>query len=1002
MRFRDVPIKRKIVTVVMLTSMTVLVLTVAVFLIYDISTYRSTMVENISTIARITADNSTAAVVYDVKADAERVLNWLKAEPQIVAAAIYDPKGAVFARYPVNLPDSQLPRRVLKQGSRFEAGHLLVFEPIVQGDADLGTLYIRSNQSEFYRRLRLHAAMALTIMFAAGIFALLLSNVLQKRISEPVLALADTAHAVSAKHDYSVRAPRLSGDELGLLTDAFNQMLGRIQEQTLALRESEEGLRLALEASRTGTWYWDLETNKVSWDAYTNALYGLKPGQFNGTVEQFLELVHADDRVAVNATIEEALESKKGFVTEFRVVWPDGSLHYLASRGRALYDTAGRALRMTGVNADVTERKQAEEARAFLAAIVESTDDSIIGKDLHGRIISWNKGAERMFGYSAAEMIGQPVEKIVSPDRPDEEQRILSEVETGQIRHFETVRVTRDGRRIEVALTASPVRDSSGAIVGVSSISRDITERRQAARALEESQARLSGIIDSAMDAIISVDESQRITIFNSAAEKMFKLNASEAIGQPLDRFIPQRFRDIHRQHVAQFGQTGVTSREMGRFQAITGLRDTGGEFPIEASISQVETAGQKVYTVILRDITERKHSEEALERQTRVLREQAQMLDLANVLARDLQGRIILWNTGMEKMYGWSRDEALGQIGHELLRSGFPQPMQDIQAALLQHGHWEGELMHLRKDGRRIVVASQWVLHRDQHGQPAAVLEVNTDITERKMAEDQVRRMNVELEQRVQERTAELTAANRELEAFTYSVAHDLRAPLRHIDAFTKILHDEFGDALPREARRFLDNIRSGSRNMSRLVDDLLNLARVGRQELKRHLTPLNPIVDEVISELRRDVGDRNIEWRIGPLPAVECDPGLIKQVFANILSNSVKYTRPREKAVIEVGKIQRLDGTFIFVRDNGVGFNMKYVDKLFGVFQRLHRSEDFDGTGVGLATVDRIIRKHGGRIFAEAEVDKGAAFYFTLDGLAASRRDKNTESKNHEQDRN
>lgn len=985
MTFRDVPIKRKIMTVMMLTSMTVLMLTVAVFLIYDISTYRSTMVENITTIARITADNSTAAMVYDVKADAERVLNWLKAEPQIVAAAIYEPNGAVFARYPANLPDSQLPRRIMKQGSLFEERHLLVFEPIVQGDADLGTLYIRSNQSEFYRRLRLYAAMAITIMFVAGMFALLLSNVLQKRISAPVLALAETARSVSAKHDYSVRAPKLSGDELGLLTDSFNQMLGRIEEQTLALRESEERLRLALEASRTGTWYWDLESKRISWDMYISALFGLKPDEFRGTLEHFLELVHADDRAAVQAAIQEALETRKEFLAEFRVVWPDGSLHFLSSRGRALYNPAGKAVRMTGVTADMTERKQAEEARAFLAAIVESTDDSIIGKDLHGRIISWNKGAERMFGYSAAEIIGQPVEKIVSPDRPDEEQRILSEVRTGKIRHFETVRVTKDGRRIEVALTVSPVRDASGAIVGVSSISRDITERRQAARALEESRARLSGIIDSAMDAIISVDESQRITIFNNAAEKMFRLEAEEAIGQPLDRFIPQRFREIHRQHVEHFGQTGVTSRAMGRFQAITGLRASGEEFPIEASISQVETGGQKIYTVILRDITERKHAEEALERQTRVLREQAQMLDLANVMARDLQGRIILWNTGMEKMYGWSRHEALGQISYELLRSGFPQPLQDVHAALMQHGHWEGELIHLRKDGRRIVVASQWVLHRDERGQPAAVLEVNTDITGRKMAEDQVRQMNVELEQRVQERTAELTAANRELEAFTYSVAHDLRAPLRHIDAFTKILHDEFGEALPAEARRFLDNIRSGSRNMSRLVDDLLNLARVGRQELKRHLTPLNPIVDEVITDLRRDVGQRNVEWRVAPLPAVECDPGLIKQVFANILANSVKYTRPREKAVIEIGKIQRSDGTFIFVRDNGVGFNMKYVDKLFGVFQRLHRSEDFEGTGVGLATVDRIIRKHGGRIWAEAEVDKGATFYFTVDGLAS-----------------
>jgi len=232
-----------------------------------------------------------------------------------------------------------------------------------------------------------------------------------------------------------------------------------------------------------------------------------------------------------------------------------------------------------------------------------------------------------------------------------------------------------------------------------------------------------------------------------------------------------------------------------------------------------------------------------------------------------------------------------------------------------------------------------------------------------------------------VNERTMELMAANQELEAFTYSVAHDLRAPLRHIDAFTKIIFDDFAEQIPEEAQRYLQNIRKGSQNMNQLVDDLLNLARVGRQELKREITPLNPLVDEVIADLRRDTEKREIEWRIEALPTVQCDPGLIKQVFVNLLSNAVKYTRPRAKAVIEVG-YQYVDEELVFfVRDNGVGFNMKYSNKLFGVFQRLHRADEFEGTGVGLATVDRIIRKHGGRIWADSELDKSTTFYFTLD---------------------
>jgi light-regulated signal transduction histidine kinase (bacteriophytochrome) len=249
---------------------------------------------------------------------------------------------------------------------------------------------------------------------------------------------------------------------------------------------------------------------------------------------------------------------------------------------------------------------------------------------------------------------------------------------------------------------------------------------------------------------------------------------------------------------------------------------------------------------------------------------------------------------------------------------------------------------------------------------------------------------MNVELEHRVEARTAQLTSANQELEAFTYSVAHDLRAPLRHIDAFSRILADDFASSLPPEARRYLENIRNGSRNMSQLVDDLLNLARVGRQELRRKPIPLGGLVNEVVAELRRETEGRQIEWNIRPLPTVECDPGLMKQVFANLLSNAVKYTRPRQKSVIEVGSGKANGGSAIFVRDNGVGFNMKYVDKLFGVFQRLHRAEEFEGTGVGLATVDRILRKHGGSIWAEARVNQGATFYFTVPGLGDSNHQK------------
>jgi K+-sensing histidine kinase KdpD len=286
------------------------------------------------------------------------------------------------------------------------------------------------------------------------------------------------------------------------------------------------------------------------------------------------------------------------------------------------------------------------------------------------------------------------------------------------------------------------------------------------------------------------------------------------------------------------------------------------------------------------------------------------------------------------------------------------------------------GRHMHLARQ-RADANARKAISHQKQ---------LEQEVLDRKRAEEEVRRLNTDLERRVQQRTAELVATNEELESFTYSVSHDLRAPLRHVDAYAQMLEEEFGPQLPPEAQNFAKKIRQGSQNMRQLVDDLLNLSHIGKTELNRRQTALNPLVEEVMNDLKPETASRHIQWEVGELPLAECDPGLMKQVFANLIANAVKYTRPRADAKIEVGQTQSDGETTVFVRDNGVGFNMKYVSKLFGVFQRLHRAEDFEGTGVGLATVARIVRKHGGRVWAEAELNKGATFYFTVDGPGAN----------------
>jgi PAS domain S-box-containing protein len=500
------------------------------------------------------------------------------------------------------------------------------------------------------------------------------------------------------------------------------------------------------------------------------------------------------------------------------------------------------------------------------------------------------------------------------------------------------------------------------------------------------------------------------------------------------------------------------------------------------------------------REIDERKRAEQVLVKQARLLN-----VTHDSIMTRDMNGTIRFFNHGAERRYGWSSTEAVGQTSHSLLQTRFPEPLAEINAKLARDGVWEGELVHRQRDGGRLVVASRWVLERDERGEPISVLEINNDITARKQAEEALlrkdhylrlliegvqdyaifmldtqgfiaswnsgaerikgyqaeevigthfsrfhppeseepdkparemriaaedgryeeegwrirkdgsafwasviltplrdstaqltgfamivrdvtgrKRAEEEAEARKQrQHVMELEAANKELEAFSYSVSHDLRAPLRAIDGFSRILIEDYGIAFSRDAMEYLHLVRSNAQQMGNLVDALLAFARLNRQPISRQSVDFNRLVRKCLDKLRDDHEGRCIELSVGELPAANVEPMLLEQVWMNLIGNAIKYTRYREVTRIEIGVLASNGGQaepVYFVKDNGVGFDMRYINKLFGVFQRLHRSEEFEGTGVGLATVQRIVERHGGRVWAESELDKGATFFFSL----------------------
>jgi PAS domain S-box-containing protein len=679
----------------------------------------------------------------------------------------------------------------------------------------------------------------------------------------------------------------------------------------------------------------------------------------------FAERLIADDL----RSAEDASTQQIGTGIELIARRKDGSEFPIEIMLSPLESTEGTLV--TAAIRDISVRKAAETHLAQIEALVTSSTDAIMSKTLEGIVTTWNPAAEKLFGYTEREMRGRPMALLIPPDRADEETQILAKIGKGEsVEDFETIRRRKNGELIPISVTISPIKDAAGTIIGASKIARDISSRKAAEMHLAQMEGRYRGLLEAAPDAMVVVNQRGEIVLLNVQAEKQFGYHRDELLGQKVTNIIPVGFAERLIADDLRSAEDAST-QQIGTGIELIARRKDGSEFPIEIMLSPLESTEGTLVTAAIRNISVRKAAETHLSQMEGRYRGLLEAAPDAMVVVNQ-GGEIVLLNVQAEKQFGYRRDELLGQKVTNIIPVGFAERLiaDDLRSAEDASTQQIGtgiELIARRKDDSEFPIELMLSPLRNTEG--ILVTAAIRDISVRKKAAEVLL-----------EKVDELNRSNEELGQFAYIASHDLQEPLRMVASYTQLLSRRYKGKLDADADEFIGFAVDGASRMQRLIQDLLSYSRVGTKG--RDLTPTSSedALQQALVNLRGSIEASGALVTHDSLPAVLADEMQLTQLFQNLIGNAIKYQNdgvPRVHISATANDNKKWSFT---VKDNGIGIDPQYFERIFGMFQRLHKRDEFAGTGIGLAICKKIVERHGGNISVDSSPGHGAAFHFAL----------------------